>query len=149
MTGMRPTFIAAIGFLAAGLLAAVPASAGSLKVAKPAVTIERAADLHLVDRGSWHKKRKFKKHFRDYDDYYRGHDFKRHKKKRLKRAYRRGFDEGYYEGRYGRGYRDYGRYYEGPRYRRYGKRHHHHRGYRGGYRFGNGYIKTPGIYFRF
>lgn len=141
MTKIRISFAAALGFLAAGLVAAAPASAGSLNVAKPTVTADRHADLHHVDRGSWKKKKYFKskKHRRGshyyggnhYDDYYRYG-----KKKKHRRAYRKGYDQGYYEGRRSG-------YYDGhrPRYRSRGRHHRH--------RFGSGFIKTPGFYFRF
>lgn len=150
MTKFRTSFVAAIGFLTAGLVGAAPASAGPLNVAKPVITVAQPADLHQVDRGGWRKKKYFKskKHFRG-GDHYRGgyfHDddyrFKRHKKKKYKRGYRHGYEDGYDRGRrdngryYDRGHGRYGSYR--PRHR--GRRHHHH---------GSGFIRTPGFYFRF
>lgn len=145
MTKSRLSIAAALGFLAAGLVAIVPASAGSLNVVKPAVKVGQSADLHLVDQGSWHKKKHFKKHYRG--DQLRGHGdryYRGHKKKKFKRAYRNGYDDGYYDGSRDGGYykRGYSRYDDhNPRYRR----HHHNRGHR----YGSGYIRTPGFYFRF
>ncbi len=152
MTKVRMTFAAALGFMVAGLVAATPVSAGSLNIAKPVVTVDQHVDLLLVDRGSWHQKKRFssKKHYRG--NHFDRHDshFKGHKKK-YKRAYRSGYRDGYYDGRYADDYYDRGYYGRG-----YG----HHDGYRPrfrsrghydgrGHRFGSGYIKTPGFYFRF
>jgi hypothetical protein len=160
MTKRPISFAAALGFLAVGLVAAVPATAGSLSTAKPTVTADRHADLYLVDRGSWKKKHYFKnkkryfknkKHYFEPREHYRGdhyygeHDDRyykhRKRKKKFRNAYRHGYDRGYHEGRRDSYYdRDY--YYgKRPHYR---KRGHHHRD-----RYGNGYIKAPGFYFRF
>ncbi|MGH1480622.1 MAG: hypothetical protein ACRBM6_18140 [Geminicoccales bacterium] len=157
MTKLRTTFVAAIGFLSAGLFAAVPVSAGVLNVAKPTVSVEQRTELQLVDRGSWSKKKHFKKkhfkkkHYRgDHygrDDYYYDDGYRHGKgKRKYKRGYRHGYQDGYDRGRRDRGYRygrGYGRYgHEGPRFRR-------GRGYRHDHRHGSGYIKAPGLYFRF
>jgi hypothetical protein len=140
MTKSNLSFAAALGFMAAGLMAAAPASAGPLNVLKPVVEPSQAGDLHLAD-GDWHDRSRFK-HFRS--DRFGGHDdhyFKSYKKKKYKRAFRNGYDEGYYDGRRDGGY-----------YKRGYSRFDDHRGYRHrhGQRYGSGgYVRTPGFYFRF
>lgn len=144
MTKTAISLAAALGFMTACVVAAAPASAGSLGIAKPAATLDQPADLRLVDHGSW-KKKKYFKHKKHYggNHYYGGNDdhyYKRHKKrKKYRRAYRDGYDNGYYDGRRGDHYYRRG-YAHRPHFRGRG----HHRD-----RSGSGYIKTPGFYFRF
>jgi hypothetical protein len=143
MTTLKHSITAALGFLAIGLVAATPVSAGALSAAQPAVRGDQNADLHLTGGGSWREEGHYrgKKHYRG--DRFGGHDdhyFRGHKKKKFKRAYRSGYEEGYYEGRRDgkfsrRGFSRYDGY--GNRYR---GRHQDHRG---------GHIRTPGFYFRF
>lgn len=152
MTKTRAFFITAIGVVTAGLVAAAPAAAGSLTVAKPAVVADQTPHLQLAtDRRGWVEGRTRWKHDeydrrgsdrrghdRDYGRYYDDDDrrhFKRKKRKFFKRGFRRGYDEGYDQGRYDSRFE-----------RRHRRRHHHHDnyGFRGGFSFGG-----PGFRFRY
>lgn len=149
MTTIRTSLIAAFGLLVAG--SAVPASAGTLTVAQPAVAVGDAVGLQkITDRGSWVEPRTrwkrdhdfgYERRYDRYDDrHHRKHYKKAKKRKYFKRGYRRGYDEGYYEGR------------RHSRFERRHRRHHHYygdRGFRGGIYFGDGYYGGSGFRFRY
>ena len=155
MTKSGLSFIGALMLFVAGLLVVpAPSSANTFGSAKSPILSAQQGDLHLTDGGSWKKKKSFKrkKHYRG-DRYYGAfdnHKYRGHKKKKYRRAYRygynNGYDDGYYDGRrdrryYGGGY--YSRHYGfGNRFRGRGYSHR-------GHRYGSGYIRTPGFYFRF
>ena len=158
MTNFKHLLIGTLGIVMAGLVAVTPASADVLRLGQPSVEAGHGSDVHLIDhKGSWKKKKYFKsknyfkkkKHFRGdhYSDrgHYRDHDYHYKKRKKIKRAYRRGYDDGYYEGRQDRHYYGYKDYRRSKFHRHKHRRHHHRRGYS----YGSGYIEFPGIYFRF
>lgn len=161
MTKVRTSVIAAIGLLAAGLVAVAPASAGSLSAAKPVVIVDQSAGLHLagnrrggVERrhrwkhdggGGYYRgghgrhdghggygKRYKKRYYGRYDDHGYGRHYKKKRHKTFKRGYYRGFEEGYSDGRFKRRHHAYRRH-----------------GYGGGIYFGRNHFKGGGFHFRY